>query len=130
MKKPHIPILISVTLVFTAFVLGFFLGRNSNHTEVALSVPASMQTTPPETSEPKPEETTQATEAITFPININTAVLEEFMALPGIGEVLATRILAYREENGNFETVEGLMNVEGIGEKRMEELYDLVTIGG
>lgn len=130
MKKAHIPILISVTLVFIAFILGFFLGRNYNHTEVSLSVPAAMQTAPPESTVPETEETTQATEAITFPININTATLEEFMALPGIGEVLAQRILAYREENGSFEAVEGLMNVEGIGEKRMEELFDLVTIGG
>ena len=47
------------------------------------------------------------------------------MALPGIGEVLAERILSYRTEYGNFATVEGLLNVEGIGEKRIEEILDL-----
>ena len=52
------------------------------------------------------------------------------MALPGIGEVLAERILSYRTEYGNFATVEGLLNVEGIGEKRIEEILDLITIGG
>ena len=129
MKKQRISILIIITLVFAAFTLGFFLGRSRDTDTVTLSVPASMQTIPPETTIP-PEATTEATEAIVFPININTATEEEFMALPGIGEVLAQRILSYREENGGFETLEGLMNVEGIGEKRLEDMLELITIGG
>lgn len=52
------------------------------------------------------------------------------MALPGIGEVLARRILAYRDQNGSFSTVEELLNVDGIGKKRLEEIWDLITIGG
>ena len=52
------------------------------------------------------------------------------MALPGIGEVLAERIVAYREENGNFSSPEELLNVEGVGKKRLEEILDLITIGG
>lgn len=129
MKKQRFSILITVTLVFAAFTAGFFLGRNQNKEEVQLSVPASMQTAPPEATEAA-EETAEAAEAITFPIDINTAGETELMALPGIGEVLAGRILAYRAEHGSFETVEGLMNVEGIGEKRMEDILDLITIGG
>lgn len=129
MKKPRISILVVITAVFAAFTLGLFLGRNQNQNVVSVSVSAAMQTVPPETTAAV-EETVTETEAITFPININTAVKEEFMALPGIGEVLAQRILAYRDEHGSFASVESLMNVEGIGEKKMEAILDLITIGG
>lgn len=129
MKKPRISILVVITAVFAAFTLGLFLGRNQVQDSVILSIPASMQTMPPETTIPV-EEPTLEQKKIIFPININTASLEEFMALPGIGEVLAQRIISYRDENGSFSTIEGLMNVEGIGEKRMEDMLDLITIGG
>ena len=70
------------------------------------------------------------TVAVTFPIDINRADTEQLTALPGIGEVLAKRIIAYREENGSFLSTDELKNVEGIGEKRLEAIVDLITIGG
>ena len=110
MKKPRLSILIAVTLLFAVFTLGFFLGRNGNHGSVELSVPASMQTSPPQTTLPEP--TTPETVAVTFPIDINRADTEQLTALPGIGEVLAQRIIAYREENGSFLSTDELKNVE------------------
>jgi len=129
MKKQGIPILVIITIVFAAFTSGFFLGKNHSSEPVTLSVPVSMQTLPPETTVPETEETIPVP-TIVFPIDINRAEKDEFMALPGIGEVLAGRILAYREENGSFAAVEELLNVEGIGKKRFEEILDLITIGG
>ena len=129
MKKQGIPILVILTVAFSAFTLGFYFGKNRDPQPVTLSVPAVMQTVPPataiaEASETIPEPT------ITFPIDINRAGIDEFSALPGIGDVLARRILDYREENGKFAAVEDLLNVKGIGKLRFEEIIDLITIGG
>ena len=62
-------------------------------------------------------------------VNLNTASAEELTSLPGIGEVLAARIVAYREEHGPFQTLDDLMQVSGIGSKVVEEIRDLVTVG-
>lgn len=62
-------------------------------------------------------------------VNINTASVKELDdALPGIGPTLAQRIVEYRELHGPFRSVEDLKNVSGIGERRFEQIKDLVTI--
>ena len=63
-------------------------------------------------------------------ININTATVAELKALPGIGDVIAQRIVDYRTAHGRFSSIEELMNVSGIGEKRFAAIRDLVTVGG
>lgn len=144
MKKQAISLLVVVTLVFAGFTAGFFVGRSYSAGDVQIAVPAQLlteptqppqtqpvQTAPVETqTEPRETEPPETEPAIVFPIHLNTAGETELMALPGIGPVLAGRILDYRRENGPFETVEELMNVSGIGEKRLEAVWDLVTIGG
>ncbi len=66
--------------------------------------------------------------ALDGPVNINTASLEDLMQLPGIGEVLAQRILDYRDTHGGFSSIEELMNVSGIGEKRFNAVRDSITV--
>ncbi|MBN2027484.1 MAG: helix-hairpin-helix domain-containing protein [Actinobacteria bacterium] len=61
-------------------------------------------------------------------INLNTSSRSELEELPGIGPTLAERIIAYREKKGGFSSVEELKQVSGIGEKKFEELRDLVEI--
>jgi len=63
---------------------------------------------------------------VTLPLDLNSAGPEELMALPGIGEKLAQRVVAYRQSRGGFRNVDELRKVRGIGEKRMERLRPLV----
>jgi competence protein ComEA len=62
------------------------------------------------------------------PINLNAATLADLDTLPGVGPVLAQRILDAREAQGGFKAVTDLRNVEGIGTARYEQLKDLVTV--
>ena len=60
-------------------------------------------------------------------IDINTATLEEFESLPGIGPAIAERIIHYRKVNGKFDIVEDLTEVSGIGDKTIEKLRDRIV---
>jgi competence protein ComEA len=62
-------------------------------------------------------------------VNINSASASQLRTLPGIGPVLAERIIAYRQANGMFMSEEELKNVSGIGPKSYEQLADLITVG-
>ena len=61
-------------------------------------------------------------------VNINTAGKDELMTLPGIGEGKAEDIIAYREQNGAFNSIEELMNVSGIKEGTFRKLKDKITL--
>ena len=129
MKKQKFPVLIILTIAFCAFTLGFYLGNNRHSQPVTLSVPADMITVPPEASVPQVTETVPVP-TVSFPIDLNQASEDDLTFLPGIGEVLARRIIAHRDEYGPFTHVEDILNVEGIGKKRFEDIYDLIAIGG
>lgn len=62
------------------------------------------------------------------PINLNTATLADLDGLPGVGPVLAQRILAWREEHGRFNSVEELQEVPGIGPSKFADLKDRVRV--
>ncbi|WP_281712905.1 ComEA family DNA-binding protein [Anaerotignum lactatifermentans] len=66
--------------------------------------------------------------AVDDAINLNTASKEELMLLDGIGEKMAERILAYREENGPFTKIEDIQNVKGIGEKTYAKIAGELTV--
>ncbi len=63
-------------------------------------------------------------------IDLNAATPEQLDTLPGVGPSTAAAIIAYRNEHGPFRSVDGLLEVRGIGETRLEALRDLVTVDG
>ncbi len=102
--------------ILLAFVLGLSLGsRHGNEITITQTVR---------------EAPTQGAESYSLLVNINTASAEELTVLPGIGDVYAGNIVAYREAHGNFEAVTELLNVDGIGQSRLEAIWDYITVGG
>ena len=61
-------------------------------------------------------------------LNINSATEADFDGLPGIGPVLAQKIVAYRDQHGPFHTIQDLMKVSGVGPKKFDSLQDLITV--
>ena len=61
-------------------------------------------------------------------LNINRASLEQLTYLPGIGPVLAQRIIEYREEKGSFRTLSELKEISGIGQVKFERIEEKTTL--
>ena len=63
------------------------------------------------------------------PVDLNAAGSDELEAVPGIGKSLASKIVAFREKNGAFKSVDDLLKVQGIGEKSLARFRDRLTAG-
>ena len=133
MKKSVIWVLMTITLIFVAFVGGVYVGRNFGHADVHIigaptNTPTmSTQATAPSGSNVPGTTASTATQPI-FPININTATVEQLDLLPEIGPVLAQRIVDYRNEYGPYTSVNDLLYVNGIGEKTLAKIISLITV--
>jgi competence protein ComEA len=75
-----------------------------------------------------PTGTGAASGAAAAPIDLNTATLQQLDTLPGVGPVLAQRIVDWRSEHGRFDSVDQLQEVSGIGPSRLADLRSLVTV--
>ena len=107
--------LLGLTALFLGLLLGLFY-----RDQAAMAAPGYVETgvtAPIEGVRPEPG-----------PLDLNAASEEELTALPGIGEALARRIVEHREAGGPFETVEGLMDVPGIGPAKLAALEGLITV--
>jgi len=73
-------------------------------------------------------EAVKAVKKISGLVNINTADIDDFSAIPGIGPATAQKIIDYRKGNGNFCKVEDIKKVSGIGEKKFEAMKDFLML--
>jgi competence protein ComEA len=154
LKRPELAVA-AITLLFLCFTLGYYLGKNADpgvvtvpETAFASPPPSAAQpetqtatpetqTATPETQTATPIETPAETPAEPTPeshrnsdgkLQINLATAEELAELPGIGEVLAARIVEYRAAHGDFKRASSVQNVSGIGDKKYGAIKDLITV--
>ena len=66
--------------------------------------------------------------ALLLALNLNTATVQQLEALPGVGPVLAKRIVEFRQKKGGFKRVEELLAVPGISEKKWKVLLERVEV--
>lgn len=122
-------ILLSVTAAFLCLLLALMLYGKATGAEGHYTV-AAEQSAGVSSGSAASAAASSATREAVGPVNINTASAEELSALPGIGETLAGRIVAYRTKHGAFSSTEEVQKVSGIGEKIFAEIADRITVGG
>lgn len=109
---------------------GATVDADLDHVNLALKLSDQMQVYVPRKGEAVATPNSRSgSAAITAPININTATLEELDRLPGIGPSIAQAIIDYRTANGPFKTIEDINNVKGIGDALFAKIKDSITVG-
>ncbi len=116
MKKPVLVALLSICITAIVFLAGIFVGRNS--LSPAGAVPASAAL----------GGTASLTDTGSRLLNINSADIWQLQELPGIGELLAQRIVDYRTAHGRFTSLQQLIAVEGIGQNKLENILGLICL--
>jgi len=123
MKNPKLSLWAVLTTAFVLITAVFFIVRSSGHVLPTVTV---LPETESSSGPLEDHESAIAPE----PVNINTADAETLTTLPGIGAKTAQGIIDYRTAHGSFASVQELLYIKGIGEKKLESILNLVTVGG
>lgn len=134
-KLPHTMILVAVALIACAFISGYnaFYVPQTNlprviYTEKGTSAEGTLPSTAPSEATSQTAQTPARAPEL-LKVNINTATAKTLQEqLDGVGEVIAARIVAYREENGPFGSIEEIKNVKGIGDATFEKIKNDITV--
>ncbi len=117
MKKP-LWIFVGISCAFLCLLIGIFLGRNLNNDYISANHESDSQSQSGE----------NANQTNDGRVDINTATLKQLDLLPGIGETIAQRIIDYRNEHGDFASIDDLLNVTGIGMSKLEEIRPYIKV--
>lgn len=123
---------IAAAVIFIASAVGFYAGRMRTDAEFTVEKQKTEITVQvPDSSGPPSDDGAGETDAVPLrekSVNINTADTGQLAALPSVGEALAGRIVEYREENGEFKSVDEIMDVRGIGEGIYNKIEQYITV--
>jgi competence protein ComEA len=117
-------LLIKLAMLVAAIALVLWIGW-----PVPQDAPSPAEPEQPTAQAPVAAPVTSVPQATTAAkVNLNRASADELQILPGVGPVLAQRMVDWRKAHGRYRTVDDLQGVKGIGKKRLEQLRLLVTV--
>lgn len=148
--KPYLPynvlLLLACIAMGSVVLYNVFLREQSEMTlqysypEIVQEQPAQQPPEPeriiPEEWEPGPDEAKQSEPQgeeqpltqVQFPLDINTATVEQLKFIPRVGDVMSQRIVQYREQIGGYADLEQLRDIKGVGDSTYEHLYAYLYI--
>ena len=124
MKKANVTLFVFF-VAFACTIFGIMIGRHNPSGDFLISSNQGVQVI----SASELQRDSNAAGAYGL-ININTASASLLQSLPNIGETLSQRIIEYRTTNGDYEEIEDLLQVKGIGQMRLDQIRKYINVGG
>lgn len=128
MRKNFKKFAAGIILFAAAFSIGVFFERYANDKVEVETVAVDGDTDYIQASQEEAIEENTVKEVIDGKVNINAADVQTLAIIDGIGEKTAQRIIEYRQENGGFASIENIMDVSGIGEKKFEDIKNSICV--
>lgn len=121
----------AMSIIVLLGIVAFAMSKNGEKPQIIEYVPANSSSQLVESAEEITSKSVESsTEYIKIWFDLNKATASELDMIPGIGEVISTRIIEYRSNNGSFRSVDELINVTGIGEKTLAKFREYLYVEG